>query len=112
MVAVSVEKKAPNLRLVLEGLVAHFLGAKNMERAAADAEALGRELSRALLAGVSKDDEATLKALAEARGEAVREGLLGSGKVPPEQVFLSRTELSSEATDKDGVNAPLELGAR
>ncbi|MCC7073554.1 MAG: hypothetical protein IT383_19755 [Deltaproteobacteria bacterium] len=52
---------APNLRLVLEGLVAHFLGAKNLERADADAEALGRELSRALLAGVSKDDEATLK---------------------------------------------------
>ena len=57
-------------------------------------------------------DEAQLKALAEARGEAVREGLLGSGKVPPEQVFLSRSELSSETTDKDGVNVPLELGAR
>lgn len=52
---------APNLRMVLEALVAQFLGSKNLERADADAEALGRELGRALLAGVSKDDEAALK---------------------------------------------------
>ena len=57
-------------------------------------------------------EEAQLSALAQARGEVVREGLLGRGKVPPAQVFLSRTELSSAATDKDGVNVPLELGAR
>jgi hypothetical protein len=57
-------------------------------------------------------DEAQLITLAQARGAAVREGLLGGGKVPPEQVFLSRTDVTSEATDKDGVNAPLELGAR
>ena len=58
---------------------------------------------------LAADEQAMLDG---ARGEAVREGLLGSGKVPPEQVFLSRSELSSETTDKDGVNVPLELGAR
>lgn len=57
-------------------------------------------------------DETQLMALAQARGNAVRDGLLADGKVPPEQVFLSRTELGSETTDKDAVNAPLELGAR
>ncbi len=57
-------------------------------------------------------DESRLMALAQARGNAVRDGLLADGKVPPAQVFLSRTELGSEATDKDAVNAPLELGAR
>ncbi len=53
--------ESPNLRLLLEALVAQFLGAKNLERADSDAEQLGRELSRALFAGVTKDDEAALK---------------------------------------------------
>ena len=53
--------ESPNLRLLLEALVAQFLGPKNLERPDADAEHLGRELQRALLAGVSKDDEAALK---------------------------------------------------
>ncbi|MBI1944591.1 MAG: tetratricopeptide repeat protein [Deltaproteobacteria bacterium] len=53
--------ESPNLRMLLEALVAQFLGAKNLERPDTDAEQLGRELSRALLAGVTKDDEAALK---------------------------------------------------
>jgi hypothetical protein len=57
-------------------------------------------------------DEAALARLADARASAVRDGLLASGELPPEQVFLARSELAATGTDKDGITLKLELGAR
>ena len=53
--------EAPVLRMILEGLVASFLGQKNLERPDLEAEKVGKELSHALLSGLSSSDESALK---------------------------------------------------
>ncbi|HEY4221435.1 MAG TPA: hypothetical protein VGO62_08830, partial [Myxococcota bacterium] len=52
---------APTLRLILEALVASFLGPKNLERPDLEAEKLGKELLHALTSGLSSSDESALK---------------------------------------------------
>lgn len=52
---------APTLRLILEGLVAAFLGPKNLERPDAEAEQLGKELGHALMKNRTTVEESAFK---------------------------------------------------
>jgi tetratricopeptide (TPR) repeat protein len=52
----------PTLRTILEGLVSAFLGNKSLERPDLEAERVGKELSHALLRGLSPSEDSALKA--------------------------------------------------